>query len=451
MDFIVLVPFIIYLILILLIGIYTTRYSSRGISEFFIGGRNVHKFVVALSAVVSGRSAWLLLGFTGQAYTMGLSAVWAVVGYIVVEFFLFLYFAPKIRRFSGEHNCITLPDFFVARFGDKNGHLRILLVIIIMIFMVTYVAAQFVAGGKAFFAYFNLNQLTGIIITGVIILLYTFMGGFMAVSLTDVLQAIVMLFAMVLLPVAGLIGSGGPAEVIRSLNNIQPAYFNPAAFGFGSLIGFLGIGLGSPGSPHIIVRYMSIRDASQFRWTAITGTAWNVLLALGALFTGFLARYYYPESDMLPDGDPENAYITLAIRLLPVGIVGVLLASVFAAIMSTADSQLLVAASGVVRDIYEKVVKKDRPLSQKRLTLMSRVTVAVLVYIAIMLALLVQDIVFWFVLFAWAGLGAAIGPASLHALFNSRSHPHGHHGRNDRRNAHRIPMEKQRFPQRMAL
>ncbi len=421
MDFVILIPLIVYFLLILLIGIYTTRFSSRGISEFFLGGRQMHKFVVALSAVVSGRSAWLLLGFTGQSYTMGLSAVWAVVGYIVVECLLFLFYAPRIRKFSGEHNCITLPDYFAARFNDKHGYLRILLVLIIMIFMVTYIAAQFVAGGKAFFAYFGMDRETGIILTGVIILLYTFMGGFMAVSLTDVVQAFVMLFALVLLPVVGIIKGGGPAIVLHDLKEIQPMYFNPVAFGFGSMIGFLGIGLGSPGNPHIIIRYMSMKDPSQFRWTAIVGTTWNVLMALGALFIGFVARYYFPEAGSLPGGDPENAYITLANKILPTALVGVLLASVFAAIMSSADSQLLVAASGVVRDIYEKIIKKGRTVSQQKLTFLSRFTVALLVYIAIMLALMVEDIVFWFVLFAWAGLGAAIGPTSLHALFNKRT------------------------------
>ncbi len=421
MSFALLLPFLIYFLLVLLIGLYTTRYSSQGISEYFIGGRKVHKFVVALSAVVSGRSAWLLLGFTGQAYTMGLSAVWAVVGYIVVELLLFLFYAPVIRRFSGQHNCITLPDFFAARFDDKNGHLRVLLVTIIMIFMVTYVAAQLLAGGKAFFAYFEIDMFTGIVLTGVIILLYTIMGGFMAVSLTDVLQAFVMLFALILLPLVGIVKGGGFNAIISGLSDIQPAFFNPVAFGYGSLIGFLGIGLGSPGSPHVIVRYMSIADSSQFRWTAVVGTLWNILLAGGALCIGFLARYYFPELSMLPDADPENAYITLAIKLLPTAVVGIILASIFAAIMSTADSQLLVAASGLVRDIYEKVIRKDVAVSQKRLTFLSRAAVAFLVYIAIMLGLLVKDLVFWFVLFAWAGLGASIGPASLHALFNKRT------------------------------
>jgi sodium/proline symporter len=425
MEFKALIPFVSYFFLVILIGVYSTRFSSKGISEYFIGGRKMNLFVVALSAVVSGRSAWLLLGFTGQSYTMGLSAIWAVIGYVIVEFFLFLYYAPKLRRFTEKHNCITIPDFFAARFNDEKGSLRILITVIFLIFMITYVAAQFVGGGKAFLAYFGLRESTGIVITASIVLIYTILGGFLAVSLTDVLQAIVMIFALIGLPVYGIIEQGGYEVISDQLRNIDSSFFNPVAFGFGSLIGLLGIGLGSPGNPHILVRYMSIKDHRKLKMTAIVGTIWNVLLAGGAFMIGIVARSYFPRLTMLPNQDPENAYISLANELLPVGLVGILLASIFAAIMSTADSQLLVAASSVVRDIYEKIMKRDRFISQEKLTMMSRLVVAVLVYLAVILGFIVEDLVFWFVLFAWAGLGAAIGPTSIQALFRRRTTKNG--------------------------
>ena len=421
MDYPALIPFISYFALVIVIGILTSKFSSRGIAEYFIGGRKMNYIVVALSAVVSGRSAWLLLGFTGQSYTMGLSAIWAVVGYIVVEFLLFVYYAPKIRHFAEEHNCITIPDFFAARLGDRNGSLRILISFIFIIFMVTYVAAQFVGGGKAFFAYFGLDFETGLVITSTIVLIYTILGGFMAVSFTDVLQAIVMLIALLILPLAAIIQKGGLGEIISSLNVIQSGFFNPAAFGLGSLIGFVGIGLGSPGNPHILVRYMSVKNPKQLKYTAIIGTVWNILLALGAFMIGIVARAYFPDVKMLPDHDPENAFIALASNVLSPVMVGILLASVFAAIMSTADSQLLVAASSVVRDFYEKIVNKNREIPQEKLTMLSRFVVAILVYIAVFLAFIVQDLVFWFVLFAWAGLGAAIGPTSIQSLYLKRT------------------------------
>ncbi len=421
MDLMALIPFIAYFILVILIGIFSSGFSSKGISEFFIGDRKMNLFVVALSAVVSGRSAWLLLGFTGQSYTMGLSAIWAVAGYIVVEFFLFLYYAPKLRKYAEKYNCITIPDFFASRFNDKSGSLRILIAAIFIIFMVTYVGAQFVGGGKAFFAHFGVRHETGMVITASIVLIYTILGGFLAVSLTDVLQAIIMLFALIGLPIYGIIQSGGLMEVTAQLSSIETGYFNPIAFGFGSMIGLLGIGLGSPGNPHILVRYMSIKNYRQLKWTAIVGTAWNVLLALGAFMIGIVARAYFPEAHMLPDHDPENAYITLANELLPTALVGILLASIFAAIMSTADSQLLVAASSIVRDIYEKVIHNNKFIPPGKLAMLSRLFVAVLVYLAVALGFIVEDLVFWFVLFAWAGLGAAIGPASILALFSKRT------------------------------
>lgn len=412
-----LAAFGLYFLVIIGIGVYASRFSSRGISEYFVGGRKMHRFVVALSAVVSGRSAWLLLGFTGMAYKMGISAVWAAVGYVSIEFFLFLYYAPRIREFSENHDCITLPDFYAARFKDKSGSLRILLVVIFLIFMVSYVSAQFVGGGKAFATSFGIPRNTGLLITAGIILIYTFFGGFLAVSLTDVLQAIFMIVALVVLPFIGIMEMGGWEAVAGEVTNFDALYLDPFALAAGTLIGFLGIGLGSPGNPHILIRYMSIEDPGQFKWTAVVGTIWNILMAGGALFVGLVGRAYFPESGQLLNSDPENLYPEFARIMLHPVFYGILLASVFAAIMSTADSQLLVAASAVVRDIYEKVIHRGQKIPQKRLVVISRAVVSILVAIAVVLGLLAEDLVFWLVLFAWAGLGAAIGPTSLLALF----------------------------------
>ena len=413
----ILLPFGGYFLLVILIGILSTKFSSRGISEFFVGGRSMNRFVVALSAVVSGRSAWLLLGFTGMAFTMGISAVWAVAGYILVEFFLFLYYAPRLRRFSEEHDCITIPDFFAARFPQRSTALRIMSVSIFIVFMVMYVSAQFVGGGKAFQANFDISQNTGIMITAGIVLVYTILGGFLAVSLTDVLQAFVMLITLIGLPLYAIIHMDGWNNVSGLLRSADADVFNPVSLRAGVLVGFLGIGLGSPGNPHILVRYMSIRDPDQFRWTAIVGTIWNVLLALGALFIGLTGRIFFSSATLLPEGDPENIYLAMAGELLHPVLVGLLLASIFAAIMSTADSQLLVAASSIVRDIYERIIHKGKKLSPQHLTLLSRVVIIILVIISVIMGIITEELVFWFVLFAWAGLGAAIGPTSLLALF----------------------------------
>lgn len=409
--------FIGYLAIVILVGALTARFSSAGMTEFFLGGRKMGRVVVALSAVVSGRSAWLLLGVTGMAYKMGASAVWAVVGYIVVELFLFLFYARRLRNFSEAYDCITLPDFFAARFDDEGGGLRKLLVFVIIIFMVSYVSAQFVGGGKAFAASFGFKPAAGILLTAGIVLLYTILGGFMAVSLTDVAQAVLMILALVCLPIIAFADIGGLKAGLAELSAMKPQFVDPFALSAGAGIGFIGIGLGSPGNPHILVRYMSIIDAEQLRVSAVVGTIWNVLMAWGALFIGLAGRVYFPDANMLPNADTENLFPVLAQQHLHPLLFGLVAASIFAAIMSTADSQLLVAASSIVRDIYDKLIHKGEALPPRKLVIYSRAVIAVLVIAAVALGMLAGKLVFWLVLFAWAGLGASLGPTSILALY----------------------------------
>jgi SSS family solute:Na+ symporter len=409
--------FVAYLAVVIGIGIASARFSSGGVSEFFVGGRKMHRFVVALSAVVSGRSAWLLLGVTGMAYSIGAAAVWTVVGYITVEMFLFLFYARRIRHFADAHDCVTLPDFFAARFGDRNGALRSVLIVIILIFMVGYVAAQFVGGGKAFAGSFGLDQQVGVTLTALIVVAYTMLGGFLAVSLSDMLQACIMILALVLVPALAIADFGGLGPVLHELRALDPTTVDPFALSVGAAIGALGIGLGSPGNPHIIVRYMSIADPDQLRFSAVVGTVWNVVMAWGALFIGLVGRAFLPDAAMLPNADTEQLYPLLASQHLHPVFFGIVVASIFAAIISTADSQLLVAASSLVRDLYEKILRRDEVVPPKRLVLYSRVVVAGLVLCALAVGLLAEELVFWLVLFAWAGLGAAIGPTSVLALY----------------------------------
>jgi sodium/proline symporter len=406
-----------YLLLLVAIGAYSTRFSSKGISEYFIGGRKMNRFVVALSAVVSGRSAWLLLGVTGMAYAQGPSAVWAVAGYIVVELFLFLYYARRLRNFTEKRDCITIPDFFAERFGDHDGKLRITIVAIFLIFMIGYISAQFVAGGKAFASGFGMEMNTGILVTALIVVVYTIVGGFLAVSLTDMFQAIFMILSLVILPVIAIVNFGGLSELLQQLTLMNVMYADPFAISVGAAIGFLGIGLGSPGNPHILARYMSIDDSKQLRFAAVIGTIWNVMMAWGAVFIGLAGRAYFPDVSMLPAGDTENLFPVLAQMHLHPVLFGIVLASIFAAIMSTADSQLLVAASSVVRDVYEKIIKKGDNVSQRLLVLYSRIVVFLLVVISLLFGFLAEELVFWLVLFAWAGLGASVGPTSILALY----------------------------------
>ena len=412
-----LAAFIGYLLVVLAIGVWATRFSSRGVGEFFVGGRRMNRFVVALSAVVSGRSAWLLLGVTGVAYTQGASAVWTVSGYTAVELVLFLTLAPRMRAFAEEHDCVTLPDVFAARFDDRDGRLRMTLAVVLLLFMVGYVSAQFTAGGKAIGASFGLAPGTGVLLTAGIVLGYTMTGGFLAVSLTDTLQAVFMLVGLVVLPVVAFADAGGMGVALAELRSFDPTLVDPVALGLGAWLGAVGIGLGSPGNPQITVRFMSIEDASQLRFAAVVATFWNVVMGLGAVAIGLAGRALLPDVAMLPGADPESLYPTLAQQHLPPFLFGMVVASIFAAIMSTADSQLLVGASTVARDVYEKVLRRDRPVEPAHLVRVSRGVVAVLVVAALLLGVVAEDVVFWLVLFAWGGLGAALGPPLLLSLY----------------------------------
>ena len=417
MNATVIISFSLYFAVVLAIGIYAKKFSSRGISEFFIGGRQMKSIVVAISSVVSGRSAWLLLVFTTQSYTMGLSAIWAVIGYIFMEFFLFLYYAPRLRNIAEKHDCITIPDFYAYRFRDNKGILRLFLIMIFSVFMIAYVSFQFVEGGKAFYTNFGLNQSTGVILVAVIVLFYTLLGGFLAASMTDVLLAAVMLLAMLSIPVYTAMDLGGFHEVQTRIAGMDQKFFNPLALSTGAITGFLGFGLGSSGNPHILVKYLSINDPRQFKWVAIMGTGLNILLAIGAMTIGIMAKLYFPNIESLPGKDPANAFLTLVNAVLPPAILGLVLASIFSAIISTADSQLLVTASALVRDLYEKLLNKGKKISQEKLIFISRIAVVLLVYLSIMLSLFIEKTLSWFVLFAWACLGASIGPTSILALF----------------------------------
>lgn len=412
-----LIAFCGYLFTVILVGVYAARFASRGLAEFFLGGRKLKSFVVALSTVASGRSAWLLVGVTGMAYARGISALWSVVGYTVAELILFLTVAVRLRSYSGEKGSITLPDYFESRFNDSSRVLRGASAVVILIFMVIYVAAQLDGGGKTFSASFGITHLQGVLFTAFIVWLYTLLGGFLAVALTDVLQAIFMLVGLIVVPLIAAIDFGGFGIVAAAVRVQDAAMLDPFALTVGALIGFLGIGLGSTGNPHIIVRYMSIQEPTKLRVSAFWATLWNVLMAAGALCIGLVGRAYFPDQSALPNGDTEHLFPYLAQLHLHPFLFGLVIAAIVAAIMSTADSQLLVAASSVVRDLYQQLVLTGQELRQEHLVLLSRVIITALIIAAIVLREVASDLVFWLVLFAWGGLGASFGPAVILSLY----------------------------------
>lgn len=412
--------FLLTLFLPVLIGFIAMR-KTRNQSDFLIGGKAMNKFVVALSAVSSGRSSWLVLGLSGIAYSQGVGAVWAVVGYIVVELFQFIYIGRKLRTETGTFESITLLDYFESRYSDSKHVIRLTGAIIIGIFITAYVAAQLNAGAKSLSTALDIHLAWSLLISALLILVYMILGGFIAVAYNDVYRAVIMIFGLILFPAIGLIKTGGLFVLLNALAALHPGYIDPFSLGAGVIIGYLGIGLGSPGQPHIVVRYMSIDDPEKLRFSAVIGTVWNVLMAWGALFIGLLGRYRFHDAGLLPDGDPEMVYLALSSDYFGPIFYGLLIGGVFAAILSTADSQLLVVASTFVRDIYERMIKKGVSIDEAFRLKLSRYVVLFSGILAMILAYSAKDLIFWLVLFAWGGLGASFGTAVIFSLYWKRT------------------------------
>lgn len=411
------VVLILYFLLLIGIGFYSSKRSSGGLTDFFLAGRGLNKWTVALSAVSSGRSSWLILGVTGTAYIGGLQAVWALAGFITVEVFMFFFLARRFRRFSQKYNAITIPDILEKRFADKTHILRIVSALILVFFMVAYVGSQIVGGGVAFSSTLGFSQTGGMWFMAAILLFYTVVGGFFAVSRTDVLQAGFMMFSLILLPLIAIISIGGLGAVFEMMQTQGAGFVDPFYFSFGAIIGLLGIGFGSPGNPQILVRYMSLKNVKEMRQAALISTFWNVLMGWGAVMTGLSARVYFPDVELLPNANQETAFTALGAEVLPPILFGVMVVAVLAAIMSSADSQLLVGASSLVRDIYSETFGRGKVISDERLVWYSRLAIIIIMGLAIVLAFQATELVFWMVLFAFGGLGACFGPALVLSLY----------------------------------
>jgi solute:Na+ symporter, SSS family len=390
---------------------------TRNQSDFFIGGRAMNSFVVGLSAVSSGRSSWLVLGVSGMAYMSGVGAIWAVVGYTAVEAWQFIYLGRRLRKETQRMDSITLLDYFESRFNDKTRLLRVTGVIIMAIFITAYVAAQFNAGAKSLSTALDIPVILSLALAGLLIMVYMVMGGYVAVAYNDVIRALIMLIGLVILPVTGMVTIGGPMVMVEMISSLNPSHIDFFAMGTGAVIGFIGIGLGSPGQPHIVVRYMSIDDPARLKYSAIFGTCWNIILGIGAVSIGLIGRILVPDSGRLPGEDPEMIYLVLSSGFFGPVLYGLLVGGIFAAILSTADSQLLVVASTFVRDLYEKVIARKRVIGERQKLWLSRIVVIFSGLFALVLAYMAEELVFWLVLFAWGGLGAAFGPALIMSLF----------------------------------
>jgi SSS family solute:Na+ symporter/sodium/proline symporter len=391
------------------------RTSTDDVSGYMLGGRKLGPAVSALSAGASDMSGWMLLGLPGAMYLSGVSSAWIAIGLFAGALANYLIVAPRLRVYTEvARDAITIPDYFHQRFEDRSRLLRIVSALVIVVFFTLYTSSGMVAGGKLFQSAFGLDYAWGLWITAGVVLAYTMVGGFMAVSLTDFVQGCIMFVALVLVPIVSLTNIGGVGEMTRTLNGVDPGLldlFRGATVI--SVVSALAWGLGYFGQPHIIVRFLAIRSVRDIPTMRNIGMGWMLVTLLGALGTG-LAGLAYATRTGLEVTDPETIFVILSDVLFDPLVTGFLLAAILAAIMSTISSQLLVSSSSLVEDFYGVFLRKAAP--QKELVMVGRLAVLAVALAAIGLAYNPDSNVLGLVSKAWAGFGAAFGPLVILSL-----------------------------------
>lgn len=415
----IIVTFVLYLVMMMAIGALFYRRTTN-LSDYILGGRKLNYWVTSLSAQASDMSGWLLMGLPGYAYLAGLEAFWIAFGLAVGTYVNWKFVARRLRTYTEiSGDSITLPDYFESRFRDKSRILRIVSSIFILVFFLVYTSSGFVAGAILFSAIFDLPYATGLTIGVVVIIGYTFLGGFTAVSWTDFVQGVLMFFAITIVPLVGFALSGGPAGTFAAVRLANPEFLNIFSATDGSPIGWIAIvslvawGLGYFGQPHILARFMAIRSAEEIAPARRIATIWVVVSLTGAVVVGLIG---IANSGFLPDGaNPEQVFIYLIDAVIPPLLAGIFLSAILAAIMSTADSQLLVTSSALTEDLYA-VLLRNRA-SQTELVWISRFAVVAVAIIASVIAFDPDSTVLGLVSYAWGGFGATFGPIVLLSLF----------------------------------
>ena len=398
----VLITIIVYNFLLIAIGFWAKKRTSNQ-DDFYLGGRGLGPFVAALSASASSSSAWSLLGVSGAAYVWGLSAIWLLPGVLIGYFVSWTWVAPRLMEISQQTGAVTLPELLFGGFDEKEKIILLrLTTIIITCSLIVYVAAQFQGAGTAFSSVLGISQELSIIIGATVILIYTFIGGFWAASLTDTIQAILMFIVALFLPTFLLVFIGGFDDLIFSVKAIGTEAegsltgVHTGLMGLGFIIGTISIGFGYPGQPFVVNRFMAARDIKAIRRGRIIAIGWATVIFGGMILLGLCAKVMY---STVPD--PESVLFFISQRLFGPVFAGIITAAVLSAIMSTADSQLLAVASSVDRDW-----KGGRGTNINS----ARVAIFLVVIFAVILSLYAPETIFTRVVFAWTALGAAFVP-----------------------------------------
>lgn len=419
---------IVYLAGLAAIGIVASR-RVKTIDDFFVGGKKLGYWFVSFSSRATGESGWLLLGFTGMGYAIGVNAFWVVLGEMFGVTVCWVFLTQRFKKLTDRYDSITIPDYLESRFGDVGHALRAISAIVLVVFVTAYVSAQFTAAGKAFHGFLDIPYWAGVLLGLVVVGFYSVAGGFIAVVWSDLVQGLLMLAGLVVIPLIALAHIGGFGALGEAIAAIDENLLNvfgadgPNARGLVTAFGMFAIGWAYLGSPQLFVRFIAIRSVREIPRGALIAVAYTALVDCGAVLTGMCGRVLISALE-----DKEQVLPELANLLLPTVGIGILIAIVLAAIMSTADSLLLLASSAIVRDLYQRAnlpalfarlrgKQEPAPPSQAYLTALSRVVTVLLCLLALGFALTEARVIFWFVLFAWAGIGSAFCPVIILSLF----------------------------------
>lgn len=420
MDVYQIIAIALYLLLLLGIGFNSYKKANNSSDEFLLGGRSLGPLVTALSAGAADMSGWLLMGLPGAMYVSGISASWIAIGLTTGAFINYVLIAPRLRVYTERaDNAITIPDFFEKRFHDKTHVLRLISAVTILVFFTLYTSAGMVSGGRLFGMAFDMPYSYGLYLTSTVVVLYTFLGGFLAVSTTDLVQGTVMVLALLIVPIVVIFNVGGPISAVELIDGRDPKLLNlfqgTTAVGIFSLLAW---GLGYFGQPHILARFMAIEKVRDLKAARRIGISWMILTVGGALVIG-LVGISYMEYHNQTIADPETIFIYFSKMLFHPFIGGILLSAILAAVMSTIASQLLVTSSSMTEDFYKAFLKKDA--TDKQLVFVSRASVLIVAVISLLLSLNPQDTILDLVGHAWAGFGSAFGPLVLMSLLWKRT------------------------------
>jgi len=419
------IAFGIYLVLILCVGYYASK-QTKNLKDFALGGNRLGPWVIAFSERASGESAWLILGLPGAALVAGLFEIWTVIGCIMGITFSWTIIAKPLRIMTGHYNAITLPELFHKRFKDEKGTIRLLSGFIITFFFVFYVAAQFSGAGKVLNVTFGLTQIEGMVLGALIIILYTLMGGFLAVAWTDLIQGIIMISTLIILPIVGIIQLNEMPN--QPLFNFESIYGGETGLSaIMGMVGGLSWGFGYMGQPHLVTRFMAIDSPDNINKSRKIAISWAIPAFFGAMIIGLVGNGLLQSGILIHEGekifsisqlpDPEKLMPIMATSLLPAWLAGIFISGAIAAMMSTADSQLLVSTSVITEDLLAPNV--DTFFGFSKLT-WSRIFTLMIGIIAFIMAWRTKDLVFEMVSYAWSGLGASFGPALLLTLWWKR-------------------------------